>query len=165
MIFSMILAVSISSYSVIKRSFAVIGFVGVDGVWLLTELCVMAVFSCLILSLSLFSLSSRNGVFSSKSSDISSRWSNSCWFCSNCACSCGVRLSLLSAAGDRLTEWFALCPTARDVQLKGEAAQVVVFTCGSLVFAVAACLSWGSSVKTKGKRSLCPYDNHATSNL
>ena len=76
----MILAVSISSYSVIKRSFAVIGFVGVDGVWLLTELCVMAVFSCLILSLSLFSLSSRNGVFSSKSSDISSRWSNSCWF-------------------------------------------------------------------------------------
>lgn len=88
----MILAVSISSYSVIKRSFAVIGFVGVDGVWLLTELCVMAVFSCLILSLSLFSLSSRNGVFSSKSSDISSRWSNSCWFCSNCACSCGVRL-------------------------------------------------------------------------
>ena len=74
-------------------------------------------------------------------------------------------LSLLSAAGDRLTEWFALCPTARDVQLKGEAAQVVVFTCGSLVFAVAACLSWGSSVKTKGKRSLCPYDNHATSNL
>ena len=28
--------------------------------------------------------------------------------------------SLLSAAGDRLTEWFALCPTARDVQLKGE---------------------------------------------
>ena len=39
MIFSMILAVSISSYSVIKRSFAVIGFVGVDGVWLLTELC------------------------------------------------------------------------------------------------------------------------------
>ena len=35
----MILAVSISSYSVIKRSFAVIGFVGVDGVWLLTELC------------------------------------------------------------------------------------------------------------------------------
>lgn len=35
MIFSMILAVSISSYSVIKRSFAVIGFVGVDGVWLL----------------------------------------------------------------------------------------------------------------------------------
>lgn len=66
----MILAVSISSYSVIKRSFAVIGFVGVDGVWLLTELCVMAVFSCLILSLSLFSLSSRNGVFSSKSSDI-----------------------------------------------------------------------------------------------
>lgn len=73
--------------------------------------------------------------------------------------------SLLSAAGDRLTEWFALCPTARDVQLKGEAAQVVVFTCGSLVFAVAACLSWGSSVKTKGKRSLCPYDNHATLNL
>lgn len=73
--------------------------------------------------------------------------------------------SLLSAAGDRLTEWFALRPTARDVQLKGEAAQVVVFTCGSLVFAVAACLSWGSSVKTKGKRSLCPYDNHATLNL
>lgn len=62
----MILAVSISSYSVIKRSFAVIGFVGVDGVWLLTELCVMAVFSCLILSLSLFSLSSRNGVFAAQ---------------------------------------------------------------------------------------------------
>lgn len=38
MIFSMILAVSISSYSVIKRSFAVIGFVGVDGVWLLFHL-------------------------------------------------------------------------------------------------------------------------------
>ncbi|MFR8707106.1 MAG: hypothetical protein ACLVFC_10025 [Subdoligranulum sp.] len=73
--------------------------------------------------------------------------------------------SLLSAAGDRLTEWFALCPTARDAQLKGEAAQVVVFTCWSLVFAVAACLSWGSSVKTKGKCSLYPYDNHATLNL
>lgn len=56
------------------------------------------------------------------------------------------------------------CGTAHDA-LKGEAAQVVVFTCGSLVFAVAACLSWGSSVKTKGKRSLCPYDNHATLNL
>ena len=55
--------------------------------------------------------------------------------------------SLLSAAGKRLTEWFALWPTTRDVQLKGEVVQVIVLTCGCLVFAVGACLSWFSSVR------------------
>lgn len=54
--------------------------------------------------------------------------------------------SLLSAASERLTEWFALWPTTRDMQLKGEAAQVVVLACGCLAFAVAACLNWGASV-------------------
>lgn len=46
MIFSMILAVSISSYSVIKRSFAVIGFVGVDGVWLWAGVGNVAITAC-----------------------------------------------------------------------------------------------------------------------
>lgn len=53
----------------------------------------MAFFRLLILLFSFFNLLSRNGVSSSKSKDISSRRSNSCWVCSSCSCKLGFMLS------------------------------------------------------------------------
>ena len=60
---------------------------------LLVALSSMAFFRRLILLFSFFSLSSRNGVSSSKSKDISSSRSNSCWVCSSCSCKLGFVLS------------------------------------------------------------------------
>ena len=54
--------------------------------------------------------------------------------------------SLVSAAGERLQEWFALWPTARDVHLKVNVLQVIAATLGSIVFAIIAFLAWARPI-------------------
>lgn len=77
-------AVRMSSYSFIKRSCAVSCLVASSSSPLPSVLSAIFAFSILILPLSFLSLSSRNGVLSSSSSDISSRRSNSCCAFSSC---------------------------------------------------------------------------------
>lgn len=54
--------------------------------------------------------------------------------------------SLVSAAGERLREWFALCPTARDVHLKAKVLQAIAATLGSIVFAIIALSAWARPI-------------------
>lgn len=54
--------------------------------------------------------------------------------------------SLVSAAGERLREWFALCPTARDVHLKTKALQAIAATLGSIAFAIIALSAWARPI-------------------
>ena len=54
--------------------------------------------------------------------------------------------SLVSAAGERLREWFALCPTARDVHLKAKVLQAIAATLGSIAFAIIALSAWARPI-------------------
>ena len=61
--------------------------------------------------------------------------------------------SLVSAAGDRLQEWFALWPTTRDVHLKAKVLQVIAATLGSIVFAIIAFSAWARRPITHAPRN------------